>query len=70
MACLFISSSDLQLKKFRGNLATEYWQTPDPAAPGNVKQCDASGEDPSCSSSIPSGGINDEHTTVRLHIVK
>ncbi|KAF8079219.1 alpha/beta-hydrolase [Lyophyllum atratum] len=41
--------------------ATEYWQSPDPASAATTKRCDASGEDPTCSASIPSMGINDAH---------
>ncbi|KDQ61472.1 hypothetical protein JAAARDRAFT_150196 [Jaapia argillacea MUCL 33604] len=40
----------------------EYWQNPDPASPSTVKQCAASGEDPTCSDSIPSAGIDVDHT--------
>ncbi|PAV15095.1 alpha beta-hydrolase [Pyrrhoderma noxium] len=39
---------------------TEYWQFEDPATPDNVKQCSGR-EDPTCSASIPSQGINDAH---------
>ncbi|KDQ61506.1 hypothetical protein JAAARDRAFT_150249 [Jaapia argillacea MUCL 33604] len=41
----------------------EYWQNPDPASPSTVKACDPSGEDPTCSDSIPSTGINLAHTS-------
>ncbi|GJJ14211.1 hypothetical protein Clacol_008473 [Clathrus columnatus] len=43
--------------------AFEYWQNPDPASAGTIKMCDASGEDPTCSDSIPSGGIDLAHLT-------
>jgi len=44
--------------------ATEFWQTPDPATATTTKQCDTSGEDPSCSASNgPFTAINDAHTT-------
>ncbi|KAF9048377.1 alpha/beta-hydrolase, partial [Hymenopellis radicata] len=39
----------------------EYWQSPDPASPSTVTVCDPAGEDPTCSASIPSGGINAAH---------
>ncbi|KDQ26513.1 hypothetical protein PLEOSDRAFT_1043836, partial [Pleurotus ostreatus PC15] len=42
----------------------EYWQNPDPATPGNVKQCSTTnGEDPTCSASIPFLGIGPSHLT-------
>ncbi|PFH49794.1 hypothetical protein AMATHDRAFT_81145 [Amanita thiersii Skay4041] len=41
--------------------ATEYWQNIDPASPLTVRQCNSSGEDLTCSASIPSGGINAAH---------
>ncbi|KAH8111929.1 alpha/beta-hydrolase [Phellopilus nigrolimitatus] len=41
--------------------ATQYWVFQDPNTdPANVKQC-AGREDPTCSDSIPSSGINDAH---------
>jgi len=40
----------------------EYWQNPDPASAATTKQCAADGEDPTCSASIPSGGINAPHS--------
>jgi len=43
--------------------AFEYWQNPDPASAATIKMCDASGEDPTCSDSIPSGGIDAAHLT-------
>jgi len=43
--------------------AFEYWQNPDPASALTVRMCNASGEDPTCSDSIPSGGINLAHLT-------
>ncbi|KAF8590402.1 alpha/beta-hydrolase [Ramaria rubella] len=43
--------------------AFEYWQNPDPASAATVKMCDASGEDPTCSDGIPSGGIDAAHLT-------
>ncbi|KAJ3805149.1 Alpha/Beta hydrolase protein [Lentinula aff. lateritia] len=39
----------------------EYWQEYEPAIAENVVKCDPQGEDPSCSLSIPSGGVNDAH---------
>ncbi|KII90280.1 hypothetical protein PLICRDRAFT_175042 [Plicaturopsis crispa FD-325 SS-3] len=43
--------------------AYEYWQNPDPASADTTTKCDSSGEDPNCSASIASGGINLAHTT-------
>ncbi|KAF7965376.1 hypothetical protein HWV62_44099 [Athelia sp. TMB] len=40
----------------------EYWQNPDPATAANTVECAADGEDPNCSASIPSLGIDLEHT--------
>jgi predicted lipase len=42
--------------------AFEYWQSPDPPSPSTTKKCAASGEDPTCSNSIPSTGINAAHS--------
>ncbi|GAW06407.1 alpha beta-hydrolase [Lentinula edodes] len=39
----------------------EYWQEYEPAIAENVVKCEPQGEDPSCSLSIPSGGVNDAH---------
>ncbi|KAK1220875.1 hypothetical protein PQX77_016323, partial [Marasmius sp. AFHP31] len=42
----------------------EYWNFKDPASPETTRQCDPSGEDPTCSKKIfPSGGINAAHST-------
>jgi len=41
----------------------EYWQTPDPASASTTRECAASGEDPTCSDSIPSMGIDTAHLT-------
>ncbi|KAJ7651227.1 Alpha/Beta hydrolase protein [Roridomyces roridus] len=41
----------------------EYWQHEDPPAPSTTVRCDASGEDPCCSASIPSGGVTPAHAT-------
>ncbi|KAJ7052001.1 alpha/beta-hydrolase [Mycena amicta] len=41
----------------------EYWQHLDPPEPGTTLQCSASGEDPCCSASIPSGGVTPAHAT-------
>jgi len=41
----------------------EFFQTPDPASPATTKQCAADGEDPTCSDSIPSMGIDTAHLT-------
>jgi len=43
--------------------ATEYWQAPDPASAATTTQCNSSGEDPTCSDSIPSAGIDAAHLT-------
>ncbi|TDL19369.1 alpha/beta-hydrolase [Rickenella mellea] len=42
--------------------AVEFWNFADPPTAANVKQC-AGEEDPTCSDSIPSGGINAAHHT-------
>ncbi|KAI0318750.1 alpha/beta-hydrolase [Amylostereum chailletii] len=39
----------------------EYFQNPDPPSAATTRICDATGEDPTCSDSIPSGGINLAH---------
>ncbi|KAF8507716.1 Alpha/Beta hydrolase protein [Gautieria morchelliformis] len=39
----------------------EYWQNPDPASENTTRRCSADGEDPNCSSAIPSTGINMAH---------
>ncbi|EPQ56302.1 alpha/beta-hydrolase [Gloeophyllum trabeum ATCC 11539] len=39
----------------------EYWQNPDPPSAANTKERAADGEDPTCSDSIPSTGINIDH---------
>ncbi|KAF8517176.1 alpha/beta-hydrolase, partial [Hysterangium stoloniferum] len=39
----------------------EYWQNPDPPSANTTTRCNADGEDDSCSSSIPSTGINPAH---------
>jgi hypothetical protein len=41
----------------------EYWQSPDPASSVTTKQCSGD-EDPTCSASIPSTGINTAHLVV------
>ncbi|KAH8929916.1 alpha/beta-hydrolase [Atractiella rhizophila] len=41
----------------------EYWTKDFPATASNTVKCAADGEDPNCSASIPSGGINLGHTT-------
>jgi len=40
----------------------EYWQTPDPPSAANTRECAADGEDPTCSASIASEGIDLAHT--------
>ncbi|ETW78687.1 Lipase, class 3, partial [Heterobasidion irregulare TC 32-1] len=40
----------------------EYWLTQDPASATITKQCAADGEDPTCSASVPSQGIDVAHT--------
>jgi hypothetical protein len=58
------------------NTGVEYWLNPDPPSPEHTTQCDPSGEDPNCSASIPSEGLNAAHLIVsvvycgvfRLHI--
>ncbi|KAF8997925.1 Alpha/Beta hydrolase protein [Cyathus striatus] len=41
----------------------EFFQFLDPALPATTKQCAADGEDPTCSDSIPSAGIDVAHLT-------
>ncbi|KAJ3724951.1 alpha/beta-hydrolase [Lentinula guzmanii] len=41
----------------------EYWHNSEPATVENVVKCDAHGEDPNCSLSVPSSGVNDAHLT-------
>jgi hypothetical protein len=41
----------------------EFFQSPDPASAATTKQCAADGEDPTCSDSIPSAGIDAAHLT-------
>jgi hypothetical protein len=57
--------SYLTFKFVAGREGTEFFQNPDPASAATTKQCDASGEDPTCSDSIPSQGIDAAHLTVR-----
>ncbi|KZP24470.1 alpha/beta-hydrolase [Athelia psychrophila] len=40
----------------------EYWQNPDPATAAHTVKCAADGEDPTCSASNPSLGIDLAHT--------
>ncbi|KAF8507970.1 alpha/beta-hydrolase [Hysterangium stoloniferum] len=40
----------------------EYWSNPDGTTGANTKMCAADGEDPTCSDSIPSAGIDLAHT--------
>jgi len=44
----------------------EYWQRESPPSEETTVMCDASGEDESCSASIPSRGVTAAHTTVWL----
>ncbi|TFK62377.1 alpha/beta-hydrolase [Pluteus cervinus] len=39
----------------------EYWQTKDPSSASVVRKCDPSGEDPTCSASVPTNFLNFEH---------
>ncbi|KAI5891636.1 alpha/beta-hydrolase [Schizophyllum commune H4-8] len=39
----------------------EYWQKCEPPAPENTVRCACDGEDPKCSASVPSEGINEDH---------
>ncbi|KAK0245158.1 Alpha/Beta hydrolase protein, partial [Armillaria nabsnona] len=41
----------------------EYWQTEDPPQENSTKQCSPDGEDPRCSASVPSEGVNAAHMT-------
>jgi len=49
--------------------ATEYWQIGEPANPENVRKCINSSEDPDCSRSIRSAGINVDHFTYLDHVM-
>lgn len=42
-------------------IGIEYWQHADPACPSSIVQCSDDGEDPACSGSIPSQGVNAAH---------
>ncbi|KAF8644785.1 hypothetical protein AX16_008247 [Volvariella volvacea WC 439] len=44
------------------HFATEYWNFQDPASPANTRKCNG-GDDPTCSDSIFSGGINLPHVS-------
>ncbi|KAH9479234.1 putative feruloyl esterase A [Psilocybe cubensis] len=46
----------------------EYFQSPDPASPATTKKCAADGEDPTCSDSIPSQGLDDAHGTGSVRV--
>lgn len=41
----------------------EYWQRYEPASAEHTVRCSREGEDPQCSASVPSGGINEDHMT-------
>ena len=42
----------------------EYWQHASPPSEATTVECDADGEDPACSASIPSRGVNVAHAMV------
>ena len=42
----------------------EYWQHASPPSEATTVECNADGEDPACSASIPSRGVNLAHTMV------
>ena len=42
----------------------EYWQHASPPSEATTVECNAEGEDPACSASIPSRGVNIAHTMV------
>ena len=42
----------------------EYWQHASPPSEATTVECNAEGEDPACSASIPSRGVNVAHTMV------
>ncbi|RDB16774.1 putative feruloyl esterase A [Hypsizygus marmoreus] len=44
------------------HFATEYWNFRDSATPANVRKC-SGGDDPDCSDSIFSGGVNIQHVS-------
>ena len=47
-------------------LGIEYWQHASPPSEATTVECNADGEDPACSASIPSQGVNVAHTMVRV----
>jgi len=49
--------------------ATEYWQIREPSGPENVRKCTQSSEDPDCSRSIHSTGINLDHFIYLDHLM-
>lgn len=51
---------------FPTSLGIEYWQYTTPASEETTRACAADGEDPTCSASIPTKGINPAHWTVGL----
>ena len=44
----------------------EYWQHASPPSEATTVECNAGGEDPACSASIPSQGVNVAHAMVRV----
>lgn len=51
------------------HLGIEYWQYTNPESEETTRACAPDGEDPTCSASIPTGGINPAHWKVRLDII-
>ena len=49
----------------RNPTGIEYWQYTHPPSEETTAKCNAEGEDPTCSASIPSRGVNPAHMTVR-----
>ena len=50
---------------FKKTTGIEYWQYTHPPSGETTAKCNAEGEDPTCSASIPSQGMNLAHTKVR-----
>jgi len=49
--------------------ATEYWHFREPSGPENIRRCTLSSEDPDCSRSIRSAGINIDHFIYLDHVM-
>ena len=54
----------LESPKPYGLVGIEYWQHASPPSEATTVECNADGEDSTCSASIPSHGVNLAHATV------